>query len=154
MNQDCDICTFLQNPTHRIVVTDRWSVGVSNNQAYFGRAYAALREHKSSLSELDETDWQEFHQIVRRLEAAYKDVYGAEPLNWSCLMNNAYRVEAAQPHVHWHIYPRYKTAPVLNGVAYDDPLFGEFYDNTAERLVDDSTVEQIVAKLKTYLARN
>jgi diadenosine tetraphosphate (Ap4A) HIT family hydrolase len=151
MNENCDACQFLQEPKNQILVTDHWSVGVGNNQAYFGRAYATLRTHKGSLSSLDEAEWQEFQEIVRRLEAAYKAVYGAEPLNWGCFMNNAYRVEPAHPHVHWHIFPRYKVAPTLHGVEYDDPLYGEFYDDNAERLVSDEVAQEIASKLVDYL---
>jgi len=154
MDKKCDACDFLNNPNvkSRILLTDNWDVGVGNNQAYFGRAYATLRTHKGTLSSLSLEEWQDFEQVVRRLEKAYKDVFGAEPLNWGCYMNHAFREEPFNPHVHWHIYPRYKTAPVLDGVAYNDPLFGNFYDNEAEKLVDDETTEKIATKLSEYLA--
>ena len=152
MDPKCDACQFLQNPTHQILKTDLWAVGLGNNQAYFGRAYMTLRTHKSSLSELSSDDWREFEDNVRKLESAYKAAFGATPLNWGCYMNNAFRDDPPHPHVHWHIYPRYKQAPVLDGVAYDDPLFGEFYDNDAERIVSDAVVDQIAEKLKPYLA--
>jgi diadenosine tetraphosphate (Ap4A) HIT family hydrolase len=107
-NLDCDACQFLLNPVHQILTTKRWAVGLGNNQAYFGRAYVTLRKHKNKLSELTDDDWNEFHAIVRKIEPAYKEALGAEPLNWGCFMNNAYRAYEPQPHVHWHIFPRYK----------------------------------------------
>lgn len=151
MNNECDACEFLRQPQNQILVTKHWTVGVGNNQAYFGRAYATLRTHKGSLGSLDTEEWQEFEEIVKRLEKAYKAVFGAEPLNWGCFMNNAYRVEPAQPHVHWHIFPRYKIPPVLNGVEYGDELYGEFYDDNAERLVTDDVVKEITRQLSGYL---
>jgi len=156
MDKTCDACKFLKapNPKHQILTTDHWSVGVGNNQAYFGRAYVTLRNHKGSLSSLDEDEWRDFEDVVRKLEAAYKAVYRAEPLNWGCFMNHAFRSEPFNPHVHWHIFPRYEVAPELDGVVYDDPLFGTFYDDSAERLVDDETVEKIAARLKEYLSAN
>lgn len=147
----CDACEFLKAPKHQILVTANWSVGIGNNQAYFGRAYVTLRTHKGSLSSLSETEWSEFEEVVQKLEKAYKAVYGAEPLNWGCFMNHAFRAEPTNPHVHWHVYPRYKQAPVLDGTTYDDPLYGNFYDNKAERLVNDETVKQIASKLAGYL---
>jgi diadenosine tetraphosphate (Ap4A) HIT family hydrolase len=156
MTKKCDACEFLKSPNlkTRILLTDHWDIGLGNNQAYFGRAYMTLRSHKGSLASLNRAEWKDFEQTVRRLERAYKNVYGAEPLNWGCYMNHAFRANPFNPHVHWHIYPRYEKAPALNGVAYEDPLFGNFYDNTAVRIVDDETVEKIAAKLATFLVSN
>lgn len=151
MNKNCDICAILENPTHRILETKYWSAGVGNNQAYFGRAYVSLREHKASLSMLSRSEWEDFEDIVKKLEAAYKELFGAQPLNWGCFMNNAFRGDGSNPHVHWHIFPRYKTAPIFNNATYDDPVYGEHYDSNAERLVDDNTAELIAAKLSNYL---
>ncbi len=151
MDSNCDACKFLQAPKHQVLTTNSWAVGVGNNQAYFGRAYVTLRTHKGSLSELSSEDWQEFEEVVRKLESAYKEAFGASPLNWGCFMNHAFRTDPPNPHVHWHIFPRYKKAPVLNGVTYDDPLYGNFYDDKAERIVGDEVVEQIVEKLKNNL---
>lgn len=152
MDKICDGCEALKEPKHQIIQTDYWAVGLSNNQAYFGRAFVTLKEHKASLSALNDEEWQDFEQLVRKLEKAYKEVYGAEPLNWGCYMNNAFRTQPYNPHVHWHIYPRYKKPPELNGEVFDDPLFGEFYDNDAERIVSDEVVEQIASKLSQYLS--
>lgn len=152
MDKKCDACEFLKEPEHQILVTNNWNVGLGNNQAYFGRAYVTLRTHKGSLSTLNDEEWQEFQEIVRKLEKAYKEAFGAEPLNWGCFMNHAFRSEPFNPHVHWHIFPRYKVAPLLDGVTYDDPLFGNFYDDKAERIVSNEVVEQIVSKLKSQLS--
>lgn len=156
MNKTCDACDFLKTPNlkTRILLTDHWTVGLGNNHAYFGRAYMTLRDHKGSLGSLTKAEWADFEVAVARLEDAYKNVYGAEPLNWGCYMNHAFRTEPFNPHVHWHIYPRYKTAPVLDGTTYDDPLFGNFYDSKRERIVDDTTVEKIATKLAEYLKNN
>ncbi len=113
-----------------------------------------LRNHKGSLGSLSSDEWQDFEKTVKRLEKAYKEVYGAEPLNWGCYMNHAFRTEPFNPHVHWHIYPRYKVAPTLDNITYEDTLFGNFYDNEAERLVDDATTEKIASKLADYLNDN
>jgi ATP adenylyltransferase len=154
MEKVCDACEFLKKPKHQILVTNYWNAGLGNNQAYLGRAYVTLRSHKGSLNSLSEEEWHEFEEIVRKLEKAYKAVYGAEPLNWGCYMNLAFREEPFNPHVHWHVFPRYKKAPVLGNMTFDDPLYGSFYDNDAEKLLDDGVVEQIAAKLRHYLEIN
>jgi diadenosine tetraphosphate (Ap4A) HIT family hydrolase len=156
MDKKCDACDFLKEPNlkTRILLTEHWDIGVGNNQAYFGRAYATLRTHKGSLGSLSREEWQDFEEVIAKLEKAYKEVYGAEPLNWGCYMNHAFRSEPFNPHVHWHIYPRYKIAPNFEGVEYDDALFGNFYDSEAERLVDNETTHRIASKLAEYLAKS
>jgi diadenosine tetraphosphate (Ap4A) HIT family hydrolase len=154
MSKECDACNFLGNPTSETQILDTayWSVGIDGeNHAYLGRAYVTLKEHKPSLSDLSQQEWQDFQGIVTKLEAAYKRAFGAEPLNWGCFMNHAFRTKPFNSHVHWHIYPRYEVAPVLNGITFDDPLFGEFYDNSAVRNVDEQTVEQIASTLRSYI---
>ncbi len=151
MNQNCDICAFLEKPKHQIFLTDRWSVGLGNKQAYLGRAYVTLRAHKGSLGELDGDDWREFEGLVRKLESAYSKAFSAVPLNWGCFMNNAFQEDPAHPHVHWHIFPRYKQPPTLAGITFDDPFYGHHYNPKAERNVSDEVVEQIAEKLRPYL---
>lgn len=152
MDKKCLACEHLKEPKFQILRTDHWNVVLDNNQAYFGRAYLTLLTHKGSLGSLDETEWQEFEEIVRKLEKAYKEVFGAEPLNWGCFMNNAFRSKPFNPHVSWHIYPRYEKAPELDDIIFDDALFGEFYDDNAKRIVSDETVKHIEVKLTDYLA--
>jgi diadenosine tetraphosphate (Ap4A) HIT family hydrolase len=104
------------------------------------------------LSELNETEWQEFEKLVDQLEDAYTKALGARPLNWGYFMNNAFRKEPAHPHVHWHLFPRYKNAPQVGGITFDDPLYGEHYDPNAEKIVSDEVVEKIIEKLKEHLS--
>lgn len=152
MDDQCNDCKHLEETRHQILLTDNWKVWLSSNQAYLGRVCITLRNHKSSLSELNEAEWQEFKQLVRKLEPAYKKAFGAYPLNWGCFMNNSFRVEPAYPHVHWHIFPRYKHARTIDGIEFDDPLYGEHYDPHAQKIVSDELLSQIGQKLKDQLA--
>jgi diadenosine tetraphosphate (Ap4A) HIT family hydrolase len=152
MSNYCDICEFLQAPKNQFLTTKHWTAGILNDQAYFGRAIMSLREHKGSLSELSQNEWQEFEENVRKIEKAYMEAFNAVPLNWGCYMNNAFKADPPNPHVHWHIFPRYKVAPTLNGVTYDDSLYGSFYDDKAERIVSQEVVSEIAAKLVERLS--
>lgn len=153
MDKKCEACEFLnaEDDGSQILLTDSWRAVIGNNHAYLGRAYVTLRTHKGSLSELNDQEWADFRQVVQTLEKAYKQAFGATPLNWGCYMNLAFRTEPNNPHVHWHIYPRYKVAPVINGITFDDPQYGNFYDNSLEKIVDAKTVQIIAAKLRDNL---
>jgi len=68
-------------------------------------------------------------------------------------MNHSFRSDPPNPHVYWHLSPRYKVAPVLDGISYDDPSYGEFYnDDDAKRIVSNEVIEQIAEKLKGAMA--
>lgn len=155
MNEDCEICAFVNqaNPKTRIFSTDYWHVELGNNQAYFGRAYIQLRKHKASLNELTHEEWDDLQKIMKLLESAYKDLFDAEPLNWSCLMNLAFRKEPYNPHVHWHLYPRYKHPPIFEGIPYPDELYGSFYDHKLENIVTDETLAKIASFIRLYISK-
>lgn len=153
MNKKCDACEFLKspNPKHQILVTDSWSVGIYNDQPCLGRAYATLKSHKGKISDLSADEWQKFQQIIGKLEVAYRNAFGAEVLNIECNMNHAFKTEPFNPHVHWHIYPRYKTAPEVAGIVFDDPLFGNHIDEDKVNMVSDEVLDQIATKIREHI---
>lgn len=151
MNKDCEICTLLDSPAHVLMMTPNWRVSISNNQAYLGRAYITLRSHKETHGELTTEEWREFQEIVTKLEHAYRQAFLAAPISWCSFMDHAYREEQPEPHVHWHVFPRYKVAPQIDDAIFNDPLYGDLFDHKAERLVGDEIIEKIMQQLKTYL---
>ncbi len=147
MDKICDACEFLQAPENQILETRYWIIGIGNDQPYLGRAYCTLKTHKSKLGELSAEEWKDFHNVITDLEEKYKRIFGAKVLNIECNMNHAYKTKPYNPHVHWHIYPRYNKSVEVGGVVFDDPLFGKHIDEDLVRIVDDIVVEQIVTKL-------
>ncbi len=153
MMQNCDVCQFLENKPlkNQILTTEYWTVGIIPDQPYLGRAIITLLDHKSSLGKLTRGEWEEFETIVPKLENAYKQAFGAEPLNMGCFMNHSYRNDPPHPHVHWHIFPRYKQPIELQGLTFEDTRYGSFYDDDARRPVGQEVIKEIVKRLKIYL---
>lgn len=151
MNTNCDICKHLGNPSNNILETDHWVVALAPDQGYLGRCYVTLRDHKPDLSSLGPEEWSEFGVITKQLEEACNKAFDTAPFNWACMMNNAYQVEPAEPHVHWHFRPRYRQTVEVNGLAFDDPLYGHHYDRDQRRKVDDETFKVILEKIRANL---
>lgn len=151
MSKPCDACQFLAKPVHQILRTQYWNVELGSNHAYPGRAYITLLEHKGSLSELGDEEWRDFEQLVRKLENAYRKAFGADPFNWSCLMNNAYKEKPYNPHVHWHLIPRYEKAVRIGSAVLEDEEFGHMFVPKKERVVDDQIINAMAEKVKAYL---
>ena len=55
-------------------------------------------------------------------------------------MNDAYRAEQANPHVHWHVWPRYKNPVRINYIMLEDLNFAHQYDKSAARAADATTL--------------
>ncbi len=153
MNKKCDACEFLESPNkkHQILVTENWSVGIYNDQPYLGRAYATLNKHKGSISELTSEELLDFQEIMRKLEDTYRKAFRAEVLNIECNMNHAFKTEPYSPHIHWHIYPRYKIAPEVAGIVFDDPLFGSHIDEDKINMVSDEVLDEIATKIREHI---
>lgn len=151
--KNCDICPFVAEQTIDdpavVLQTDRWNAVLDRNQIYLGKGFVTLREHKSSLSELDETDWRELHEVIRSMEHAITQAFGADVCNWECLMNNA--VKAGQStHVHWHLYPRYVGGTHFAGEDFPDPKWPRHLES-GEHHVSEELFGKIVFAVREHL---
>lgn len=144
----CFSCNYVQDPPYLVAEGARWKLYLDVNQAYLGESYLALREHTKSLSELSAEDWKEFEELVRKIEQAYTKELGVTVFNWSCFMNNAFIEEAGEPHVHWHITPRYQRKVSFAGETFTDEKFGYHKDIESKRTLEAKTMEQLTEQLK------
>lgn len=67
------------------------------------------------------------------------------------MMNNAYKLEPAEPHVHWHFRPRHPQSIEVNGHTFDDPLYGHHYNRDQRRTVDDKIFRIVLEKIRTSI---
>ena len=138
--KECEICPLLVGQTaaddNVILQTQRWVAVLDKNQCYLGKSFITLRQHKETLSELDEADWTELHRVIRQIEQSVKEAFGTDMCNWECLMNNAIR--AGRPtHVHWHLYPRYLGGATLAGEEFPDPKWPRHLESGEHRVSEE-----------------
>ena len=153
--KECEICPLLVGQTaaddNVILQTERWVAVLDKNQCYLGKSFITLRRHKETLSDLNEADWMELHHVIRQLERAVKEAFGADVCNWECLMNNA--VKAGRPtHVHWHLHPRYLGGTRFAGEDFPDPKWPRHLED-AVHMVGDETFREIMQALRSRLTR-
>lgn len=151
MNKDCDICEVIQTAEPVLLETDYWRVILANDQAYLGRCFVTAKRHVASLSELTQDEWQDYIQIVKKLEVAVTNAFGADLHNWNCLMNNAFQKEPSLTHVHWHFRPRYKSKVEFAGETFEDPYFGQHYKSDYKKILDAKVLKVIQLRLKETL---
>ncbi len=138
--KECEICPLLVGQTtaddNVILQTERWVAVLDRNQCYLGKSFITLRQHKQTLSELDEADWAELRHVIRQIERAVKEAFGADVCNWECLTNNA--VKAGRPtHVHWHLYPRYLDGVTFAGEEFPDPKWPRHLESGEHRVSEE-----------------
>lgn len=151
--RDCEICPILEtrNDGQDVLVmeTAHWRAVLDNDQRTLGKMFVTLLEHKPAISELTQEEWQELHEVMKRLEAAVAMAFAPSHFNWSCLMNNAV-VAGQSTHVHWHLHPRYTVPVVFAGETFLDTELFPPKGRTAH-LVSPVTLASIAAAIQSHL---
>jgi len=137
LKMECHVCEIIdrKDDSDLIFETDFWGIILSFNQRYLGRCYIFSKRHFGSLSEMTEEENEDFLKVVKKIESAIRKTFGATLFNWGCLMNNFYKQEIPNPHMHWHVKPRYRNSVSFNGKVFEDKEFAHHYSR------DDKVVE-------------
>lgn len=143
-------CLFCQkqNPADIVLQTKYWNVFLAYDQTYLGRCIVALNRHCGDLAELKREEWDEYIELVKKLESAMRRTFDATMFNWACLMNDTYQEQNPEPHVHWHFRPRYNHKVDIAGLIFEDLEFGYHYDKAKDRRISDDAKKIIVSKIK------
>ncbi len=148
MGKICEICKYKDDKENLILETVHWRLALGNDQAYLGRSYLSVKRHVGSLAELSKEEWKELQELIPKIEKTYAKKFGAKVFNWACLMNNAFQEKPYNPHVHWHLRPRYESPVEFSGETFQDRTFGHFYDREHKQIASPQVKQKIIAKLK------
>ena len=149
---NCTWCNISEEEKKYLIVQSQyWSVYLADKQDYIGRCILVLNRHCESLSKLDDEEWAELKVLIERLETAITSSLGANMFNWSCLMNDFYKSETPNPHLHIHVRPRYNTPVIINGKEYFDEEFAHHYDNHKRNKLTEDEKETIYSLIKDAL---
>jgi diadenosine tetraphosphate (Ap4A) HIT family hydrolase len=147
----CEICELVQDATAKeIFSSDHWRVILSVfDQSYPGRSLVCLKRHTGSLAELTDEETIDWLKVVRVYESTAKKKLGATLFNWNCLMNNAFQQKPYNPHIHWHVRPRYNHPFSIAGETFTDPTFGNPIDRSLKRQVPPEVLAELASLLKS-----
>ncbi len=147
----CKTCKFLFGSHRSILETQQWDVVLEPSQGYLGQCFINLKQHKSNLSELSNTEWLDFSSVVKKLESAIIEAFQPELFNWTCLMNNAFQSSPAIPHVHWSVAPRYSRPVNFMGDEFTDPEFGHHYDTHHSVVLSDDVMRALAQEIMKHI---
>jgi|SRR3989344_4593219 len=147
---NCFFCTD-QDAENKIDQSEYWNIYLSNNQTYLGRCLIALKRHASDLAELEKVEWQDFINLVERIEKSMTRSFEPTLFNWACLMNNAYQEIIPNPHVHWHLVPRYSHVVEFDGEIFEDLEFGHHYNSQKSKNIPPNLRQILISRIKKNL---
>lgn len=109
----CNQCGFaLWNPVAALTVS---TVGLYDDARFPGRSLLTLNDHHDDFANLPADIAAALHADLSTYASALRSVTGADRLNYAVLGN-------AEPHVHWHIFPRQPhLEPAPTKSPWDDP---------------------------------
>ena len=136
---ECPYCKKLEKYDFGdyILKTAHWIVFLAPQQSNVGTCVVALNRHESDLSGLTSDEWLEFGELVRKMEHILKKCFDVTMFNWGSLMNASYLEESPDPHVHWHLIPRYNHDVEFDGLVFEDPFFGTMKPRPFRPIPDD-----------------
>ncbi|WP_024865177.1 HIT family protein [Butyrivibrio sp. FCS014] len=149
---NCEWCNLSDEDRKYLLFDDEyWAAYLADEQDYIGRCILVLKRHAGTLSELSGEEWTDLQLIIRRIEGCLKIALGADLCNWTCLLNNFYKDDDPNPHVHLHCRPRYSKPVVIGDNTYTDEEFAHHYALKKCSRVSDDDRQIIYRKMKEYL---
>lgn len=121
-------------PETSIHTYSNWSVLLRPAQVTLGALVLVAREPVTAFSQLSKAGFTELAQATRDIETVLSHLFHYDKLNYLMLM-------MVDPHVHFHVLPRYATNRQYGGVEFSDvawpgpPDLG-YVNQVAEKVFD------------------
>jgi diadenosine tetraphosphate (Ap4A) HIT family hydrolase len=148
----CISCTAPEHDPSTFAVSEHWKVVLHPDQTVPGSLLIVSLRHVPKLSELSTAEAAEFFELATVVERALEAEVGATMVNFSCLRNWAFREVNPvpplldghpNPHVHWHVAPRYRRSVTIGGDEFIDHQYGEELRWEARYVVEEVRTELI-----------
>ncbi len=91
-----------------------WSVQARPKQATLGALVILSHSQSTAFSDLPPNAFAELSEVVEDVETTTQKIFGYSKINYLMLM-------MVDPHVHFHVLPRYSAPVVFEGGTYTDP---------------------------------
>lgn len=134
LNPDCISCTKPEDDPSTFAVSQHWKMVLHPDQTVPGAVLVASLRHVAKLSDLTDDEAADFFRVATALERSLEKHLTATMVNFSCLRNWSYRQDdptppwrngVPNPHVHWHVAPRYDHRYTVLDEEFSDVEFGD-----------------------------
>lgn len=113
----CDIFDKFGAARGELFETDRWRVVVRPKQVTAGALVLIAKRHAIGLSDLAPQEAADLPIACARLEAGLRAAFRPDKINYLALM-------MVDPHLHFHVVPRYATERRVEGWSFRDQAWG------------------------------
>ncbi|MFH1276278.1 MAG: HIT family protein [Candidatus Woesearchaeota archaeon] len=136
---ECDLCNIEESNPTLIRRSEYWTVLGNYKQPTLGSSLIVLNRHAENLSDLKETECNDYFRTVQDLEWALRQTFAPNMINHLMLGN---RVR----HVHYHVVPRYENEVRFFGTVWKDENYGKMPILSTE-VREPLVVEEVVKTL-------
>ncbi len=105
MQKNCKYCEIIKGKRKRkggIIFENEYIIVFLGNQHHKGHTIGAVKRHIEDVLDLSKKERDIFFDTMIKIAKAIKKAMKPDKLNYALFGNWV-------PHLHWHIYPRYKT---------------------------------------------
>jgi diadenosine tetraphosphate (Ap4A) HIT family hydrolase len=122
---------------------DSWCVLVRPQQATLAALVLAARSEVTAFSAIGQAAFAELAHVIVDIEASLRQFRSFERINYLMLM-------MVDPHVHFHVLPRYPTVQEFNGTAFEDRGWPAMPDLKHSTALDDTQFAALITAIKSF----
>ena len=113
-----------------------WAVHLRSRQVTLGSLVLTCKDTAPTMASLTLEAFQELKQVIDETEATLSGLFSYDKLNYLVLM-------MVDPHVHFHVIPRYGSQRNFGGMAFLDPSWPQPPDTLLIHETSDDLLEQL-----------
>lgn len=132
-------------PATLVAEFDHWVVLLRPAQPTLGSIVLAAKSDAMAFSDLPSEAHAEMKMVSSAIERALRDFTGYSKINYLMLM-------MVDPHVHYHVLPRYEGSREFGGETFTDTGWPKLPDLGSAVTLDDDQIAALVAALKPVFA--
>lgn len=160
LDSACISCTPPEDDPNTFAVSNHWKLALHPDQTVPGSLLVVSLRHVPKISELTRAEAADFFTVAAAIERAMEDELKASMVNFSCLRNWAFRsVDPSpplvngqpNPHVHWHVAPRFAGPVTIGEEVFVDSQFGDEL-RWSSRYIAEPIRYELIQRLSRALA--
>jgi len=122
-----------------------WAVLVRTQQITLGSLVLVCKEEATAFPDISAEAFAELKGVTRDLERALAAAFSFDKINYLML-------RMVDPHVHFHVLPRYAAPRVFRGESYADTAWPRPPDLSAQLKLSDAARAELLAVLRHHFS--
>ena len=120
---------------------ERWVVLLRPQQVTLGAVVLACKESATAFSDLDSAAFSELKTVTTAIDEVLTRCFGFDKINYLMLM-------MVDPHVHFHVIPRYSEAKEFGGAVFQDHGWPAAPDLSTAPALDAAQLDSLATHLR------